>query len=243
MSDNNPPQEETTEETTIDYQRIRQKVKSGEYFRESRLAYNSHYLDPLADRYTYIIICGLAIAIFFMAVIGIFSMLPLKDSVPFIYYSEDLIEEIPELNKISREDEMPDDAIQRFLSSEYVKRRETYEIDEFDRYERAVRNQSTEEVFRRWQQSIDPRNADSPIAKYQRQNRRKINIINSLKRSENTVEVYYEALLLGDEDILKSYWIALVTYDYHTVETNEKTGETSPLMYKVTNYKTRKVSE
>ncbi|MBY0406265.1 MAG: hypothetical protein K2Q01_01115, partial [Rickettsiales bacterium] len=147
-----------------DYQEIADKVRTGEYFREARKMYDLAVHDPMAERYMYVFITAISLLILLIAVSAAQSLYPLDSKVPLIFNTNDIIEEIPHIQKLqSSKDDSPSEATLRFMVKHYVENREEYDIATFDRNVNGVKSQSTEEVFREFQAQIAPSNPEGPI--------------------------------------------------------------------------------
>ena len=139
------PQNHITNEST----EIAEKVRSGEFFRESREMYDFAVHDPMSERYIFLLITGLAGMIFLVALIAVNGLYPLHITTPFIVKSTSLVEDIPHIKKItSYEEETTSSAVLRFIISNYITLREEYNIDTFDRNARGIKLQSAEEVYK-----------------------------------------------------------------------------------------------
>lgn len=227
--------------TPDDYREIAQKVQSGEYFREARGMFDISVHDIMADRYLYLLITAVALVIFFITIFAMQGLYPLNKPVPFIYSTHDIVEDIPRMESmLAYKGEDPSEALLRFMTSNYVTIREEYDIATFDRDVNGIKSQTTPAAFKEFQQSIDPRNPDSPITIYQRHSKRKITIVSS-KRVNDGMEVVFDAAVEGLGEVKKSRWRANIAFQYSGVALDEKTDKAKPVDFVVTQYRSKRL--
>lgn len=222
---------------------INRKIESGEYFREARNAYAHMYLDPMVERYLFGVITFLALLIFLFALVSMARLFPLVTPVPFTYMSNDLAEELPVISALPGGHENPNAALKRFLVTQYLTRRESYDIARLELNVRAIKSQSTPEVFDAWQRQLDPGNPESPITLYQRHSTRSINVLNTQFLPDGNAEVLYEAIVDNRQEQRKTRMMANVAFRYADVTIDQNNGQTSRLEFLVTDYRTRRLQE
>lgn len=235
-ADNLPPE---------DYAAIAEKIRSGEFFRESRRMYDFDVHDSMTERYFYLLITGLASLILLIAIVGANGLYPLQRAVPFIVSTDNIAEEIPVIRSLlSYKGEDVDDALLRFILKNYVTLRESYDIDTFDRNLNGVKSQSEEAVFNEFQRQVDPRNSESPITMYQRHSTRRIDVLSSrwLNSEPPIMEVIYESTVEGRGEAKKSRWQANIAFNYSGIALDGK-GEVKPVTFMVTGYKTKRLQD
>lgn len=226
-----------------DAQAIAEKIRSGEFFRESRAVYDFDVHDPMAERYLYVLITSLSGLILLITIIAVQGLYPLQTSVPFIFNAANISNDVPAMRSLlAYKGESPSDAVLRFIAQNYVTLRESYDIDAFERNANGVKSQSSESVTQEFERGIDPRNADSPITLYQRHSKRKIAIISSRQIAGDTpgMEIVYDAVVESKEEIKRSRWQATIAFNYSGVTLDED-GKVKPLEFIVTQYKTRRM--
>ncbi len=222
---------------------IAEKIRSGEFFRESRSMYDFTVHDPMAERYVFVLITGLAAAIFLIAMSAMNSLYPLQSSLPFIVNAYDLTEERPVITSmLDHKGENVDKAMLRFMANNYLTFREEYNIATFDRSMSGLRSQSSDEVFKEFERFIDPRNPESPITLYQRHSTRTINILRITPIGPNDIEAIFEATVSsGKGEAKKSRWQANITFNYSGIALDEEKGRVKPITFQVTQYRTKRI--
>lgn len=228
-----------------EYIEIAEKVRTGEYFREARSMYDLAVHDPMSERYLYVGITALAAIILTTSVIAVQGLYPLSRSVPFIVSTNDIIEDLPHIQSmLDYKGEDPSAALMRFLVNNYVALREEYDIGTFDRNISGVKSQSAPDVVSEFQQAIDPRNPDSPVAQYQRHSKRSVTILSSKKLpDQDAMEVTFEATVEGAGEIKKSVWQANVAFEYNGITVEEGSDKVKDLHFVVTRYRSKKLQD
>lgn len=225
-----------------DHAEIAERIRSGEFFRESRTMYDFGVHDPMVERYLYVLITSIAILILMVAIFAARGLYPLQRSVPFIVSSNNVVEDLPLIKTIiAYKGESASDAVLRFVVENYVTLREEYNIENFDRGVNGIKSQSTADVFQEFQKQIDPRNPESPITLYQRHSRRTISILSSKLLPENAgMEVAFEATVESKTEIKKSRWQADIAFNYTGVTIDQDTGQVTPPEFIVTQYRVKR---
>jgi type IV secretory pathway component VirB8 len=232
------------ENPSAEYTEIAEKIRSGEFFRESRNMYDFTVHDPMVERYLYLLISGLAAAILIVAIIAVNGLYPLKGSVPFIVSSNNIVEDRPNIHSlIAKKGESPSAAVLRFVAQNYVKLREEYDINTFDRNVNGVQSQSSPELFQEYQQQSAPSNPESPIAQYQRHSRRTVNVLYTRQTGADSMEVTFEATVISKTEVKKSHWQANMTFNYTGIALDETTGKVKPFTFVVTGYKVKRLQD
>ncbi len=240
-----PPQESTPQHEDYD---LAEKIKSGEYYRAAREQYHILYSDPLSDRYLYLGMTMLSLLIMLVALIDIKLILPLEEKMPFIYNTQDIVEDLPSIQRLGKRTEDTNYLLKTYLASNYVKFRENYNVLTIDRNANAIRTQSTPEVFEEYQQLMDPQNTSSPIALYQRHSNRTVEILDVRPASnaddENEIEVEYDAIVESAMERKKTRMLANIAFRFSDITIDQlKDGTLPPLEFTVTRYQTRRLQE
>lgn len=228
-----------------DYTAIAEKIRSGEFFRESRRMYDIDVHDPMTERYLYLLITAVSGLIFFIAILATNRFYPLQRSVPFIVSTQNIADDIPVIRSLlTYKGEDASNALLRFIVQNYVTLRESYDIDSFDRNVSGIKSQSTEEVLKEFQHQVDPRNPESPITLYQRHSTRRVVVVSSkwIGGENPTIEVTYEAIVEGRGEIKKSRWLANISFNYSGIALDEK-EQVKPVTFMVTEYRTKRLQD
>lgn len=228
-----------------DYRAVADKVRTGEYFRESRSMYDTMVHDPMTDRYFFIFLTVLSLLGLIVAFIGMRMLYPLQVSVPFAYQAQNLAEDMPYIKTLlAHKGEDPGEALLRFLVQNYVVAREEYDIAAFDRDVSGVSAQSDKTVLNEYRHAVDPANPESPLALYQRHSKRRIDIISSRRLDGDFgMEVLYEATVISKTEAKKSRWQADIAFQYGGLALDEDTGKAKPIDFIVTDYRTKRLQD
>ncbi len=234
--------------TSEEYIEIAEKVRSGEYFRDVRLMVDIDINDPMAERYWYIAVTFMAFLIAAVSVVAWLGFYPLEPRVPFIFSTNDIVEEVPHLQSLAAyHNEDPNVALRRFLVQNYVKMREDYDASTFDRSHNAVESLSTTQVLNEYEAFISPQNPESPIALYQRNAKRQVTITGSELVEDNSKStdnklgyrmfVYYDAKVIkGETENPVTKHQVDIAFQYKDIKLDQATGKISPYGFIVTSY-------
>jgi len=226
-----------------DYIEIADKVRTGEYFREARKMYDLAIHDPMAERYVFVFLTALSLLTLLIAFSAAQSLYPLKSDVPLIFDTNNVMEDLPRIQKLQKNKEDPaSEAALRFMVKHYVEIREQYDIATFDRDVNGVKSQSSDEVDREFRGMISQQNPQGPISQYQRHSKRRIVII-STKRLLDSMEVIFDAYVESKTDIKKSRFRANIAFKYSGIELDEKGKKVKPVSFLVTKYHSKRLQD
>lgn len=226
-------------------EKITEKIESGEFFRESMKEYDLAYHDPMTERYFYIGLTAISLLIMFLAISAIIAIHPLSKEVPFIFNSADIVNDYPKMQPLGEREEDPNFVLKRFLTTNYLRLREEYSVGTVDRNMQGVKSQSTEEVFQQFEQSLDPRNPNSPIALFQRNAVRRVEPISYQVMNEGENErmiITYKEQVIAGADISAQTKRAIITFRFKNIQVDQNTGEASELGFQVIGYQTEAVN-
>ena len=221
---------------------IAEKIRTGEFFRESIQAYHQSYHDPMTDRYFFIGVTAVSLVILILAFAAIVAIYPLSKDVPFIYYSDNLVSDILKMAPLGDREDDANYLLKTFLTTNYLRLREGYSVTTVDRNQLGVQSQSSDQVFSDYQQLLDPRNAESPITKFQRNAVRRVEPLTYLLEvaqgdAERMIINYRERVISGT-DVSSRRRRAIITFRFNEIKVDQSTGETSEMNFLVTGYKT-----
>lgn len=233
-----------------EYAEIANKVRSGEYFRDARLMVDIDVHDPMTDRYWDI---SLSIGFFIIAFIAISAwqgFFPLNPRVSFIYLTNNEVDDYAHIETlVDYHGEDPNVALRRHLAKHYVKVREEYDAELFDRSHNAVQSLSSKEVLDEYEKEVDPTNPNSPVALYQRSVQRGIKILSTqiLNRSnaEKETQTYsmrvtYEAVLkIGETKKPPTEYQVDIAFQYKDIKLDPVIRRIEPYGFIVTAYHTK----
>lgn len=242
---------EKNEQTPDEYVEIAEKVRSGEYFREARTMLNIDVHEPMAERYWYMFITALSLSVTAAAVIAVMALFPLKIRVPFIVATNNIVDDYPRIKTLlNYVGEDPNIALRRHLIKHYVSLREDYDATVFDRNHNAVLYLSRPNVLKEYEDFVSPLNPKSPVALYQRNTQRKINILSTEElendnkkengRKQYNMKVLYEAFLArGEQRIKQGDYEADIAFIYEDISLDKETDKIKPYGFIVTSYHTK----
>jgi type IV secretory pathway component VirB8 len=242
---------DSREQDSEEYVEIANKIRSGEYFRDARAMVDIDIHEPMSDRYWFLFITIMSFLTTGVAIIAWLGFYPLKPKVPFIFATNDVLEDYPRVTPLqSFRGEDPNAALQRHLVKHYTKLREEYNADYFDRNHNAVGQISSPDVLDEYERFVSPLNHKSPVSLYQRHTQRKINIIsmenieNNYKKEDGVKEyyaiiVYEEILKIGETENRRGQYQVDIAFLYKDIKLDKTTGKIEPYRFYVTSYKVK----
>lgn len=234
------------EPTPEDYLEIARKVRSGEYFREAKGMYDRSVNDAMSERYFYVFVSSIALLTMLVAFYAAQSLYPLTRTVPFIYASSNVVEDVPRMISLKQYvHQTPSEAVLFFLAANYVRQQEEYNINNIERNMNGLRVSSSPELFAIYQRNMQPTNPDSPVVQYQRHSSRVIDIesVKLIPGAKPQLEVTYTATVVGGTTQKITRYLAQLGYEYSGIELDAKTGTVKPFSFLVNAYNTKAVQD
>lgn len=206
-----------------------QMLREGRYYDESRKWYAFLYLNPLAERFYFIIVGVLSLIIFVMSLLALNGLMPLSPNVPFYYSTFDAENELPTLEGLRYSSEQSiDDALLRYYVGQYVGMREMYDPEKFVLAGRFLQRYSQASAFDEYRRLVDNSNPRSPIRRLGRVFTRDIEIQtmafnDPLSPTQATLQ--FVATEASISEVRKSYWTATLRFTYSGLQISPNSGE------------------
>ena len=122
---------------------IKASVASGDYFKDARDWYMIRYVYPVCERTILFFIAGFAGVIFYILTTTIMTSLPIKEEVPIIIRPTDQSKYFPVIKKLKNSVELQnvDEAVVKYLITEYIKKREGFDFrkNQFSRFKQTTK--------------------------------------------------------------------------------------------------------
>lgn len=163
---------------------IKKSVEDGSYFKDAFSWYIFRYVGPICERTMLFFIASFAAVISYVLVVIVNNSLPMKQDVPIIMWAQDTSLYYPVIHKLqtSREEtKNVDEAVIKYLITNYVEQREAFDfrksdIETLNNKFAIVKNNSSVEEYRAFQSELSRDNPDSPIKNWGKNVVRKIKI-------------------------------------------------------------------
>jgi len=222
---------------------IAKMVDSGEYFSEAKNWYAYKYIYPYTHRF-YILLVGVFVACFTYLMIQVSVIDYIKKKYPFPIYFEDVVKLYPKIKGISKGIEPIPISVSRYLLSQYVITRESYDYnmlnkESWERMLRRIRAMSSRKIFSNFVDYIDTsKNPESPVLRYKYNVKRIINIekvvFPSNSYNPDTAKVYFTASEKGkDVDNTHRY---IANIEFSMTDVDNVIDNDAPLQFTVTKY-------
>jgi len=221
-----------------DTQLITNEVESGTYFSLARSWYSELFHTPIAQRSYYIVIILLSLVNVYFAITSFLGVFPIDVPVPFITFSNDLVEDIPRIGPISNDlTEDKNVSVMKYFIKSYVIGRESYDLSRFELRYRNIWSQSTKDVFEQYKKQIDASNPYSFYRLYTNQSRRLVEIVSlkyqhtkgkGLSHAQLVIECPVISLSTGKEEST-STWRVELTYNYTDFWVDQSLDSDNPI--------------
>ena len=149
---------------------IKESVADGSYFKDARDWYLLRYVQPICERTILFFIAAITGFISYALVIIIINALPIKQQVAVIVRPKDQSLYFPVIKKLKDSVDIQniDEAVAKYLLTEYIKKREGYDfrkssIENLNNQLNYIRNNSSAQEYRYFQGFLNKDNPDSPI--------------------------------------------------------------------------------
>jgi|GEM_PF-974281 len=148
----------------FDHEQLTASLADGSYYAQAKCWYGELFHRPIAERSYYVIVILMAIINVFFAFDSLSGIFPLEKKVPFTVISENALEEVPSINRLTKDaSENKNFAVMRYLLKNYVINRESYDLGLYELRYRNIWSQSSESVFNAYKNQID---ANNPYSNY-----------------------------------------------------------------------------
>lgn len=224
---------------------VAHNVKTGEYFDDARKWYNQKYIHPVTER-SFIVLVFIVTSLAFLVVLYTFNAIfPVRREVPFVVKVEDSIDYFSVIKPLIRDNESPQQALNRHLIENYVTAYESYSFKDIAKLEARIRGSSTKRVYKAYSSFMSTTNPESPLLLYQRTSSRHIKILSTeIVQDESGVHkatVRFSATL--DDRIHRKKTTTTYKADitFLVADINKVTTKKEPFEFIVTDYQARQI--
>ncbi len=162
---------------------VKSLVADGSYFKDARDWYMFRYVQPVCERTMLFFIITIASFITYILVTTIFNALPIKQEVAVTIRPVDQSRYFPVIKPLKDSVELKniDEAVSKYLLTEYIKKREGYDlrktnIAHLNNQMNYIKNNSSIQEYRDFQSFLSKNNPDSPIIYFGRDFQRVVDI-------------------------------------------------------------------
>lgn len=236
-----------------DYNReISEMIRSGQYFQDGMRWFDEKYHAPIMDKAYSVVVTIIALVATAFAVIGLVRFLPITQPVTMVFKVADTDNKFYNLQMLADRFQATNYAYLKYFVSEYVIKRESYNIGSLEPDILRVRAQSTPEAFTEYRKYLEPSNPNSPIARFERYGKRSIVINKSVfvpndfdaeKIIPAQATIFFTATSRDrtGEEVKKMK--ATIDFDYVPLKVNQENYEITPMEFKVKGYKVEPVMD
>lgn len=235
----------------MDTQHIAKKVRDQSYFEDARIWYFEKYVLPISERSFTILLAIFCIAMATMVGLNIRFMISVPQRIPFILYVENSLTQFSYLQPLGNKKTPPQEAIARFLITDYIRSREEFiprkmDSTHYPHLLKRIKSSSSKTVLNEFKHYMSNMNPYSPFIRYHDNITREINIkhfqllSNDLTTGKAVVQFEATEKTPGKEDS-RSTWEVLIHYRLPDIENVARTQ--APLRFLVKYYKVKLIKE
>lgn len=232
-------------------QEIAEKLRNGSYFKEAHNWYAGKYIYPETERSMMLLFAITALLALIPIVILLKTTAEANNKVPFPIPVSNLTETIPVITPLTQKDESPQEAVAKYLISDYIKSREEYIYsamngDKLKRLLKKIKSSSAKSVLNEYVSYMSERNPYSPLVRYKDHTNRYITIksisFSDTDQTSGKARVIFEAVEKSNDGQEKtSLWEVTMNLKLPDISILVKSG--APLRFIVGYYKIRPLSE
>lgn len=223
---------------------VAKKIESGEYFSEGLEWFHTKFTRPRTEFAYFFIICVTAVVALLIGFASFSELFPLSPGQNFVMSYHIGIDDDAKVKHISihgmqKPGESPNDAVIRYMITEYVKAREEYIEDRLNYDFGFVTALSGKEVYNEYLNEASTTNPQNPIVLYGKQATKDI-IVDDVKLTDNSGKiahngaatravVNYTSVLtyLSDSSQVYTRYQADIAFQYKQIDVDQKTGKVS----------------
>lgn len=221
-------------------------VKSGQYYTDARNWYANKFIFLISQR-SYIIFI-LSFFLLSLAILGFFYQItnPAPPQITYISPSADIAKSYSVIFPAGVSTDEPQVQVSKYMVSNYVRRRESYDFNSVKDQLNFVRNTTVGTEYLKYEQMMSINNPSSPLMLYQEANVVEIKImdIKIVSHTENQWQalVYFKSSLrnLASNHIDSKNMVAIVKFKIDNIE-NLLVSNAKKLMFLVVEYNLQKV--
>lgn len=235
---------------STDREEIAAKIRDGSYFKDARDWYSGKYLYPVTER----------AMMFLFAAAALFALLPIltlvkstaqsNTAVPVPIMVDDAVEHTAIISKLATNDESAQEAVAKYLITDYLKSREEYsysvmsDSDKRRKLLKKIKSSSAKSVLNEYVNYTSDSNPYSPIARYKDHTSRAVKIKSfsflDNDRTSGKAKIIFEAIEIPNSGNTRtSLWEAIINFRLPDVATIAKTG--APLRFIAGYYRTKQL--
>ena len=221
---------------------IQEYIKSGEYFISARKWYKEKYLKPFSQR-SMMFVCSCTFCLLLIGIaVNVSSLFPLSEQVRYSLNVRDASQSSAIITRADYIEGDPLASIADIMVRGYVLQREKYDYDMLQQQFTFVKNTSNRLTYRKFYNTMNIDNLESPILRYQREVRRSVvKVLSSKYTDNNEITITFESLAksTGGDVVENKIWEAIVGFDIDDIDISVP-SETK-FNFIVTNYRLKQL--
>jgi type IV secretion system protein VirB8 len=173
-----------------------------------------------------------------LAIAAITGLTPLKTVKPFVIRVDNETGRVDLVSELGNAKNNYDERINKYFIQWYVRYRQAYSAELMEDYYFAVGALSSPIEQKRYLEEIETSNPESPITRYGKLSRVRIDVKSISFLKPNVALVRYTKIVeQGAEQPAKTHWAATVSFQYSGTPATERVQGLNPLGFEVTEYR------
>jgi type IV secretory pathway component VirB8 len=223
-----------------------EKIKSGAYFSDALTWYDSVYHAPIITKAYSIVVTMVALGAIWFAISGFLALLPIQTKQPFVMTVKNLEDYHTSMKPLSSKTSDANKVVLDFLVQDYVKNRESYNMDKLNAYALRIRAQSSPEAYKEYFRYQHAGNPQSPVARFEAHTVRSVRIdsirydaeptFRSPETTPTTATVTFTATEESPKEVRELKSSVKLTFAASAIEINQETYAITPMKFQVTRY-------
>ena len=201
-------------------------INNGEYFADAKAWYKQKYIYPFSQRSFVVILTVIIFIVFIGLLINIYSLLPAVTQIKYSINADSSANKSAQITRANHIKADPLASIVDILIRNYVIKRESYDYDQLKKQFIFVKNNSTRIIFRSFNNYMNIDNPSSPVMRYQKNVKRKIDILSTKQIDKGKILVeFHSQAVSGAREILEDMiWQTIIEFEVDDIHLNLPSG-------------------
>ena len=204
--------------------------------------YHDLYQSVTVSRNRWFLVGILALGLAAIEALALVFVTPLKSVEPYVLQVDNKSGLTRVLQPLKNEGEKTlteDEALSKSFLVKYILARETYDLQDLNRNYDLVRLMSSGDEARKFDESLESSNPQSPLEKYKTHTTRTLRIssVSFLDQKKKTAQVRFSTTETRQNQSKQEFWIAILTFRYVNAPMEENDRLQNPLGFQVVSYR------
>ena len=204
--------------------------------------YHDLYQSVTVSRNRWFLVGVLALGLATIEALALVFVTPLKSVEPYVLQVDNKSGLTSVLQPLKNEGEKTlteDEALSKSFLVKYILARETYDPQDLNRNYDLVRLMSVSNEVRKFDESLESSNPQSPLEKYKTHTTRIVCIssVSFLDQKKKTAQVRFSTTETHQNQSKQEFWVAILTFRYVNAPMEENDRLQNPLGFQIVSYR------